>query len=246
MGGGDLVVEDRDVGIGRTRPRARRSPRPSGAAAISPPRASSSASATRGRRPRRGRRRRPRARPAPPPSCRGPARRRGSSGGPRARSEPPPTGRARASRRGAAPPRGAGSASVARGAVDRPGRLVRLGPQRLERERGARGDLHAVAGEQRVEPGDDPRVERHRATARRAGQALEGHAGVGIPQHLEAQAVAVHRAGEDEPRRGGRLAALDAPAGSARAAASSRALADSRIASAPAAVKRRERRPPPR
>ena len=80
-------------------------------------------------------------------------------------------------------------------------RLGVLGAQALEHRARARAHLHLVAGDERVEELDHPRVDRDRAAPGRARQPLEGGADVRIPQHLEAQALPLDAVDVHEPRR---------------------------------------------
>ena len=82
--------------------------------------------------------------------------------------------------------------------------------QRVEHERARAVDLDAERRDERVERLDDPGVDRQRAAARvGAGQLAERRAGVGVPQHVEADALAVERARRGQPRGRGRVDAAE-------------------------------------
>ncbi len=76
-----------------------------------------------------------------------------------------------------------------------------FGEQADERLSGLGGDLDLVPGQEGVEFDRQPGIQRYRAGALGARQLRERRPDVGIPQHLEAQFLAVESAGEGQSRR---------------------------------------------
>ncbi|MEA2144081.1 MAG: SWI/SNF-related matrix-associated actin-dependent regulator of chromatin subfamily A-like protein 1, partial [Solirubrobacteraceae bacterium] len=96
-------------------------------------------------------------------------------------------------------------------AADGVRRVRVLGAQLAQHPPGAAVDGDAVQGEEAVERLDDPRIERHRVSRLvGAGQLVEGGAGLGVPEDVELQMLAVDALVQRQP--GGRdrvLAAVE-------------------------------------